>query len=1007
MNMGAKLLCSLYVVNLLLTQAYSYELVPRWGQATVLINNALIVHGGKTDPFNSYGYTSAPNNNDTLYLSLSSSFDTAAPPWQLLSTSSDSSSAPSPSLSWHTLSALNSTHLLLFGGQPGPNSPVVLTGVADSVFLIDVTESLQPLWTLEPVAWADEPIRRIHHFATSTPSGNVYIIGGEKADDSSISFAEHYVFNPGITSFTALPTSNAPPGLTGHASVFLSDGRLLVFGGYSQSSGGLLPLSTIWVLDSSQSPPSWSNANVSGTFFPSPRRAFASTSISGGKVLIHGGSDASLQTNYADGWVLDPLQDPMIWTQHDALSQLGARRDHFAVSSGEQVLFCFGYGNDGPAPIALEIYNTNRDAFETTFIPPASSPTQTSVNSPSQTSPPTSTTKSIGSSAGHNSPGAHPTNSAGPKSGGPNGGGDTDDPNEDSKQNRTAIAVGSALGLLGLVVVVLTTAYYIRRRRERSNAGNFRTLDGGSHGDDDGESEHLAGSIPAAGSSQRDYTFRSRPGWDFGILDTLGLATGLMIGTRHTRHAPERKDMLADEDTRDFAPWYDVSRQGSTLGRAWSFRSIIPSLKRSREPSVADSMRSASWREKADPFSDSAALIGDEETGYLGASASPGRRQQSYTSTRSYNDPFMDPLPERSHDNHEEERGQAPNEPFLYPIPPRLPSLRTILPVSQGAHLLSPLTEQTSRTTLNDTSTSNTSHTTSHNSRFDTISSLTSHTSFDPPKSLLSPSSLMGPTTPMKRSDSWWSRFSRTSFLDRRSSDASRRMPDIRDPNPPPRLGAIVESSHTTSLIDRQQSSSSGQELAGGLTRDVSRLQGGHNKSQSSVRTADTEAIERMARTMDVAHLMRSDSRRTASTTTTSLSIDNRHTRYMDENRGAGSDPEQTFLSPIEMTDVEAFSCQGDAYHLPTAPVVHVMHTSDVHPKHTPPSSGAVAARIQEFERRLSHDLDTPLGPLDRKKQSSKHRTSSQPVNYGLIPRASLFVANPDLRTLSSADASS
>ncbi|KAF8494779.1 hypothetical protein JB92DRAFT_3099960 [Gautieria morchelliformis] len=71
------------------------------------------------------------------------------------------------------------------------------------------------------------------------------------------------------------------------------------------------------------------------------------------------------------------------------------------------------------------------------------------------------------------------------------------------------------------------------------------------------------------------------------------------------------------------------------------------------------------------------------------------------------------------------------------------------------------------------------------------------------------------PNIPMCRSDSWWSRFSRTSFLDRHSSsDVSNRngvnggLADFRDPNPAPQLGqlgAIQESTYPSrqSSLDR------------------------------------------------------------------------------------------------------------------------------------------------------------------------------------------------------------
>ncbi|KAH7886407.1 hypothetical protein F5I97DRAFT_1880096 [Phlebopus sp. FC_14] len=76
-----------------------YTPTSRWGQAAAVLEDTLYVHGGMTDPYNTYSYTSAPEISDILSLNLSVSFSSASPPWQLLSADS------SPALAWHTLSA--------------------------------------------------------------------------------------------------------------------------------------------------------------------------------------------------------------------------------------------------------------------------------------------------------------------------------------------------------------------------------------------------------------------------------------------------------------------------------------------------------------------------------------------------------------------------------------------------------------------------------------------------------------------------------------------------------------------------------------------------------------------------------------------------------------------------------------------------------------------------------------------------------------------------------------
>jgi len=99
--------------------------------------------------------------------------------------------------------------------------------------------------------------------------------------------------------------------------------------------------------------------------------------------------------------------------------------------------------------------------------------------------------------------------------------------------------------------------------------------------------------------------------------------------------------MLADEDTREFGEWYDTRRRDGSGGSAWSLRSILGARIRSREPSATGTLgEGVVWREKSDPFSDEAALVRDEETGYVASAVTvaerpPGQRQ-SHSASRDY-----------------------------------------------------------------------------------------------------------------------------------------------------------------------------------------------------------------------------------------------------------------------------------------------------------------------------------------------------------------------------------
>lgn len=311
----------------------------RWGQAAAVVDNLLYVSGGKTDQYGSYSYTSAPTSNDLFTLDLSKSFNPSSPPWAYISGSQDSATPQGVELAWHSLAAYNTSQLLMFGGDGGPNSPIVLPSQSNSAQILDISST--PKWASESEGWAGQPPRRIHQTLASN-GGKVYLVGGEKDDGSNAGYSDHYVFDPTKPQFTQLPSNNGPPDIYGHCAVILSDGTMLVFGGYSASEAKMISFSTIWTFDTTSPSPSWSTATISGDSLPPTRRDFACSWLEGDKVIIHGGSDVSFSTSYSDGWILDASKSPMGWSSVSALSALGARRDHTAVQVGSQVLFFFG-----------------------------------------------------------------------------------------------------------------------------------------------------------------------------------------------------------------------------------------------------------------------------------------------------------------------------------------------------------------------------------------------------------------------------------------------------------------------------------------------------------------------------------------------------------------------------------------------------------------------------------------------------------------------------------------
>ncbi|KAL1727860.1 hypothetical protein EV714DRAFT_216398, partial [Schizophyllum commune] len=1025
----------------------------RWGQAAMVINDALFVHGGKSDEYNQYSYSSAPTNSDLLYLDLSSSFDVNDPPWQLLSTDG-------PQVAWHTLSALNHSMGLAFGGQPGWTSEPSLVTRSDSAWLLDVYNRTAPQWDQESTGWADEPMRRMRHTAVTSKEGKVYIIGGERADGSGNTFADNYVFDPAGPSFTTLPTDNAPRNIYGHASVILPNQHILVFGGYASSS--LVDFNTIWVLDITQDPPVWSTTTVDGSSAPSGRIAFAYVLLDGPKVLIHGGSDQSGQTTLSDGWILDLSGDSWTWNQVDSLSNLGARRDHFAVSAGSGVIFGFGYSSSSPiSDSPVQVYDPSSGDVGSTYSPPPSSYTQT-----------VSATVPVATQAG--------TGVGGGSTGTATGGGGGTDRNT-GKTKTTAIAVGTILGFLLCAAVIVVVVWVWRHQRQNAQ---FRRLNDNDEGDGrllfDTASNADSTSptnIPIAGGFTEKGSPRQRGGHASGILASPGIASVLgalglagVIGAVQRAHSPkrERRDMLADEDTRDFSEWYRNATYGQGNGSSWSLRTLFGGRMR-REASGFSSISTVTRGEKGgdrDPFGDGASLLRDEETGYVGAAA-PGNSRHTLENPRHtpmgsvgslgesiYVDPFADPgsLSATVHDGYAgygAEKDVADEEAKL--LPPRLlpppGALFTNLPMVYQAHTLSPLSETASRNTPSlDRSSSSHEH---GLAPFDTASSRLSSSSYShlgSPRATSIINANPPPSQPLRRSDTWWARFARTPLLDRRGSIASRRntavLEDIRDPNPPPRLVAIEESQHSTSPPDESPPSHRGGSKGSrgdskgsrggskGSAAGVRRLYGSHGKSASSLHTQgtlDSAAIEHMGM-MDVAQRLRTGSHQTRDS---SLSYETEDGASLAEDgrwlASRGEQDAEVIASPTALTAPHNIVTSPTMIASPamiTSPtaVTSPLAIRSPSPISLPPSmttksgsngsgdssfpppppphkrssgsGGGVAARVRDYERRMSQAADFPPPPTNTR--AREERSKPHAVDYGLVPRRSLFVANPD-----------
>jgi hypothetical protein len=218
-------------------------------------------------------------------------------------------------------------------------------------------------------------------------------------------------------------------------------------------------------------------------------------------------------------------------------------------------------------------------------------------------------------------------------------------------------------------------------------------------------------------------------------------------------------------------------------------------------------------------------------------------------------------------------------------------------------------------------------------------------------------------SAPIRRSDSWWARLSKTSRLDRHLSPPTSprqstvdNLLEFRDPHPAPKLVPIKERSGSGESSRPSRSDPS-------RPRSIA-------SSVKTTKTADSEGLEGMA-VMDVVQRQ--------GTSTSHGTASSMEDGADDERSGTSGDRDSresnVLGSDIIQSPLEA----------PPPLTAPSLKTTNSGSSGELSSVGSVADRIQGWERRNSQDSPVP---------ARRERRST----YGLAPRASMFIANPDER---------
>nr|AML76949.1 putative LOV domain-containing protein [Borya sphaerocephala] len=257
------------------------------------VGNRVVLFGGE-------GVNMQPMN-DTFVLDLNAS----DPEWRHVKVSS-----PPPGRWGHTLSCLNGSWLVVFGGCGRQ-------GLLNDVFILDL-DAKHPAW--REVSGLAPPLPRSWH-SSCTLDGTKLVVSGGCAD-SGVLLSDTFLLDLTMEKpvWREIPVSWTPPSRLGHTLSVYDGRKILMFGGLAKSGPLRLRSSDVFTIDLNEDEPCWRYVTGSGMpgagnpagIGPPPRLDHVAVSLPGGRIVIFGGSVAGLHSA-SQLYLLDPTEEKPTW----------------------------------------------------------------------------------------------------------------------------------------------------------------------------------------------------------------------------------------------------------------------------------------------------------------------------------------------------------------------------------------------------------------------------------------------------------------------------------------------------------------------------------------------------------------------------------------------------------------------------------------------------------------------------------------------------------------------
>nr|AML78782.1 putative LOV domain-containing protein [Loropetalum chinense] len=258
------------------------------------VGNRVVLFGGE-------GVNMQPMN-DTFVLDL----NCRNPEWQHVKVSS-----PPPGRWGHSLSCVNDSHLVVFGGCGSQ-------GLLNDVFVLDL-DAQHPTW--REILGLAPPLPRSWH-SSCTLDGTKLVVSGGCAD-SGVLLSDTFLLDLATMEkpvWREIPVAWKPPSRLGHSLSVYGGRKILMFGGLAKSGPLRFRSSDVFTMDLSEEEPCWRCITGSGMpgsgnpagIAPPPRLDHVAVSLPGGRILIFGGSVAGLHST-SQLYLLDPTEEKPTW----------------------------------------------------------------------------------------------------------------------------------------------------------------------------------------------------------------------------------------------------------------------------------------------------------------------------------------------------------------------------------------------------------------------------------------------------------------------------------------------------------------------------------------------------------------------------------------------------------------------------------------------------------------------------------------------------------------------